>query len=312
MPQSRAGPHRTRAVEGATHKSVNKKRGLGRGLDALLGDSGAEDRSAFAQQADRGTVSGFANLAVDEIFRSRYQARQDIAEEGIEKMAASIKTQGLIQPIVVRPRADGGYELIAGERRWRAAQLAGLDHVPAVVKDVDDHEALAMGLIENIQREDLNPLEEAFALHRLADEFEMTQQQVADAVGKSRTAVTNLLRLLNLSGVAREFLQSGALEMGHARALLTLSSADQERVARLVVSRGLSVRQTEAFVRRIQTDGPSTTIASIDPDTRRLERELSEKLGAAVAISHNAKGKGRLVIKYTSLDELEGILRHLR
>jgi ParB family transcriptional regulator, chromosome partitioning protein len=237
-------------------------------------------------------------------------------------LAASIRTQGLMQPIVVRPRPQGGYELIAGERRWRAARLAGLQRIAAVIRSVSDEQASAMALIENIQREDLNPLEEAAALARLRDEFELTQQQVANAVGKSREAVANLLRLLNLSPPVRDALQSGAIEMGHARALVTLDPLDQERLAQQIASRGLSVRQTEALVRQHQQRGRggggrgggarSGSAATEDVDIARLERELSERIGAPVAIHQTRAGRGQLVIGFTSLDELDGILSHLR
>jgi ParB family chromosome partitioning protein len=219
-----------------------------------------------------------------------------------------------MQPVVLRPRAQGGYELIAGERRWRAAQIAGLARIPAVVRDVTDEQASAMALIENIQREDLNPLEEAHALERLKDEFGLTQQQVADAVGKSRVAVTNLLRLLNLTAPVRDMLLAGEIEMGHARALLPLSPLDQERLARVVATKQLSVRATEALVRSRQQPVPARPAArQKDADTARLERELSDKVGAPVSIDSNASGRGgRLVISYTSLDELDGILAHLK
>ena len=289
-----------------------KTRGLGRGLDALLGDSLPDANVGGRLDPDQ---PGIASVAVDDVFPGRFQPRQGISDESLEELAASIEAQGLMQPIVVRPRIDGGYELIAGERRWRAAQKAGLERIPVVVKDVDDHRALAMALIENIQREDLNPLEEACALQQLVEEFDMTHQDVANTVGKSRTTVTNLLRLLNLVNPVRELVRSGNLEMGNARALLGLPENEQERVARIVVSRGLSVRQTEALVRRLTkapNQGLSRRVEAVDPDTRALERELSDTLGAPVAIAHSARGRGKLVIRYTTLDELEGILRHLR
>ena len=256
---------------------------------------------------------GFEEVGVHEVYRSPHQPRVDIPEEGIEELAASIESQGLMQPIVVRPRPAGGYELIAGERRWRAAQRAGLDSIPAIVREVDDREAMAMALIENIQRESLTPLEEAFGLRRLLEEFDMTHEEVATAVGKSRPAVSNLLRLLDLGDVARELLQSGAIEMGHARALLPLDEMTQAQIARLAAEKGLSVRQTEELSRRAQA-GPTAAPPSAprDADTLRLERELSDRLGAPVAISHTAKGKGRVVISYTTLDELDGILERLR
>ena len=289
---------------------MSRKR-LGRGLDALLsGDAGGQRPDTAAEQGE---------LAIVDVVRGRYQPRREFAEDALQELAASIKAQGLMQPIVVRPRPQGGYELIAGERRWRAAQMAGLVRIPAVIKDVSDEQASAMALIENIQREDLNPLEEAFALQRLKDEFELTQQQVADAVGKSRVAVTNLLRLLNLSPPVRDMLQTGALEMGHARALLSLTSIEQERLALDVATRQLSVRQTEALVRqRLERlaggngAGRAPPRPLRDPDTARLEQELSERIGAPVRIAHTASGRGQVVIDYTTLDELQGILKHLR
>lgn len=288
------------------------KRRLGRGLDALLaGDTEASPESP----------ADLNELPLDQVVRGRYQPRREFDEQSLEELAASIRAQGVMQPVVVRRRPQGGYELIAGERRWRAAQLAGLTNIPAMIKDVSDEQASAMALIENIQREDLNPLEEAFALQRLKDEFQLTQQQVADAVGKSRVAVTNLLRLLNLVPPVRQLLQSGDIEMGHARALLSLSPADQESLAREVAARHLSVRQTEALVRQHQNRSQDTERSPTggrsgksgkDQDTRRLEQELSERIGAPVSISHGAAGRGQVVIAYTNLDELQGILKHLR
>ncbi len=288
------------------------KRRLGRGLDALLaGDTEASPESP----------ADLNELPLDQVVRGRYQPRREFDEQSLEELAASIRAQGVMQPVVVRRRPQGGYELIAGERRWRAAQLAGLTNIPAMIKDVSDEQASAMALIENIQREDLNPLEEAFALQRLKDEFQLTQQQVADAVGKSRVAVTNLLRLLNLVPPVRQLLQSGDIEMGHARALLSLSPADQESLAGEVAARHLSVRQTEALVRQHQNRSQDTERSPTggrygksgkDQDTRRLEQELSERIGAPVSISHGAAGRGQVVIAYTNLDELQGILKHLR
>ena len=287
-----------------------KKRGLGRGLDALLGASSDTDAAV-----ERAPSASLGEIPIDDIHPGQYQPRRSIRDEGIAELAASIRAQGVMQPIVLRHRAVGGYEIIAGERRWRAAQLAGLDRIPAVVKDVSDERAVAMALIENIQREDLNPLEEALALQRLSEEFHLTQQQAADAVGKSRVAVTNLLRLLNLAPPVREMLAAGELEMGHARALLSLSALEQEQAARLVVARGLSVRQTEALVRQKTRPSPLTPIAATrrkDPDTERLEVELSERVGAPVAINYDGKSNGTLVIRYSTLDELEGILTHIK
>ena len=233
-------------------------------------------------------------------------------QEALEELAASIRNQGVMQPIVVRPISADKYEIIAGERRWRATQMAELDTIPAIVKPVGDEAAIAMSLIENIQRENLNPIEEAMALKRLQDEFELTQQQVADAVGKSRVTVTNLIRLIGLHIDVRRMLEHGDLEMGHARALLSLDDLKQPEIARTVVGRGLSVRQTEALVRRLQA-GADTSKANkaIDPDIKNLEENLADKLGAKVLIQHSAKGKGKLVVKYNSLDELDGILSHI-
>jgi len=294
---------------------VSRKR-LGRGLDALLSSVG--DSARDEATVDSGTTN-LSELTVGDIVRGRYQPRREFDQTSLEELAASIRAQGVMQPVVVRPRPQGGYELVAGERRWRAAQLAGLTKIPAVVRDVSDEQASAMALIENIQREDLNPLEEAQALDRLRSEFSLTQQQVADAVGKSRVAVTNLLRLLNLAPAVRELLGSGAIEMGHARALLSLESLEQERVARDVAAKQLSVRETEALVRRLLERSGARAKPAVaakmtrkDADTVRLERELSEKLGAEVVISHDAGGRGRLVIGYGSLEQLEGILDHLK
>ncbi len=289
-----------------------KKRGLGRGLDALLGSS--EPASNEIAESDAGATN-LAEVAVDQVHPGQYQPRRTIRDEGIAELAASIKAQGVMQPIVLRHRAMGGYEIIAGERRWRASQLAGLERIPAVIKDVSDERAVAMALIENIQREDLNPLEQALALQRLSEEFHLTQQQAADAVGKSRVAVTNLLRLLNLAPPVREMLSEGELEMGHARALLSLAPLEQEQAARQVVAKGLSVRQTEALVRQRTRPAPLTPFAAVrrkDPDTERLEVELSERIGAPVSINFDGKSTGSLVIRYSTVDELEGILTHLR
>ena len=286
---------------------MTRKRGLGRGLGALLGDSEPVDLNKPQQPALTRD-----EIPLDQIYRGAHQPRRSIADDSLEELAASIKAQGIMQPIVVRPRPTSGYEIIAGERRWRACQIAGLDRIPVVIKDVADDRAVAMALIENIQREDLNPLEEANALLRLQEEFHLTQQQVADAVGKSRVAVTNLLRLLNLMPGVREMLEQGELEMGHARALLPLPEFEQESTARQVVSRQLSVRQTEALVRSLLKPADSRAGAPRDPDVARLELELSERIGAPVAIRQRRKGGGELVIRYTSVAELDGILDHLK
>ena len=294
---------------------MSRKR-LGRGLDALLsGDVVSvlkDDNKAASVAVDGRQHASVDGLAIESIVRGRYQPRLDFNEEALAELADSIKAQGVMQPVVVRPRAQGGYELVAGERRWRAAKLAGLSHIPAVVRDVTDEQASAMALIENIQREDLNPLEEAGALQRLKEEFGLTQQQVANAVGKSRVAVTNLLRLLNLATPVRDMLLAGSIEMGHARALLSLDTIGQERIANEVATRQLSVRQTEALVRHIQAGKPTASRTVVkDADTRRLEQDITEKIGAPVTITFNAKGKGQLVIRYTNLDELDGILKHI-
>ena len=283
-----------------------KKSGLGRGLDALLPD----DVTTLARQPGDSAPAP-TELPVDRLYRGRYQPRRTIHAEGIEELAQSIRAQGVIEPVIVRPRPAGGYEIIAGERRWRAAQRAGLDAVPAIVRDVDDRQAVAMALIENVQREDLGPLEEATALKRLLDEHELTHEALAAAVGKSRAAVTNSLRLLRLAPGVRERLDAGALEMGHARALLPLPEADQETVARRVVVGALSVRQTEALVKRVLRQEPVPPARSPDANTKRLERNLSTRIGAPVSIVNQKGGRGRIVIRYGSLDELDGILERM-
>ncbi|MDT3719643.1 ParB/RepB/Spo0J family partition protein [Pseudomonas oryzihabitans] len=287
-----------------------KKRGLGRGLDALLGGASVK---VLQEQAAAAPVSELQSLPLDIIQRGKYQPRRHMDPVALEELANSIRAQGLMQPIVVRAIGEGRYEIIAGERRWRASQQAGLDHIPALVRDVPDQVAIALALIENIQRQNLNPLEEAMALQRLQDEFELTQAQVAEAVGKSRSGVTNLLRLLALAEDAKELLAKGELEMGHARALLGLPKARQAEGARHVVARGLTVRQTEALVRQwLSGAEPVEKAPAVDPDISRLEQRLAERLGASVQIRHGEKGKGQLVIRYTSLDELQGVLAHIR
>ena len=287
-----------------------KKRGLGRGLDALLGGSTAATLEEEAVKVDSRELQ---HLPLDLIQRGKYQPRRDMDPQALEELALSIKAQGVMQPIVVRPIDGGRYEIIAGERRWRATQQAGLDKIPAMVREVPDEAAIAMALIENIQREDLNPIEEAVALQRLQQEFELTQQQVADAVGKSRVTITNLLRLIALPEEIKTLLAHGDLEMGHARALLGLPLEQQVEGARHVVARGLTVRQTEALVRQwLNSKDKPAEKAKADPDINRLEQRLAEKLGAPVQIKHGAKGKGQLVIRYSSLDELQGVLAHIR
>jgi len=298
---------------------------LGRGLDALLSErsvspaaepADASREANTAKQSQAGPASAEAGIAVAAIHPSPYQPRHHFDPDALQELADSIKSKGLLQPVVVRARAQGGFELIAGERRWRAAQLAGIETIPAVVRTVSDEEASALALIENMQREDLNALEEAMGLARLRDEFELTQQQIADAVGKSRVAIANLLRLMNLGSMTKGMLQRGALEMGHARALLGLDGIVQDQTAQRVVDEGLSVRQTESLVRKLSQGGGSNprkapTAGNKDPDTVRLEQKLSDTIGAPVSIKHSPQGKGELTIRYSTLDELDGVLRHL-
>lgn len=318
---------------------MTKRRGLGRGLDALLAGSNQPVPTAVdatqttqtgraAPEVDAASIpppetqraggeladGDLATIAVEQIFRSSYQPRRHFDEDALADLAQSIRSQGLMQPLVLRRRAAGGYEIVAGERRWRAAQLAQLQKVPALIREVDDEQAMAMALIENIQREDLNPLEESQALQRLKDDYELTQQQLADTVGKSRVAVANSLRLLKLAPAARTLLENGDIEMGHARALLGLEAADQDALAREVADRGLSVRQIELRVRQLQggRGKPAKHARIKDADTRLLEQQLSEKIGAPVSIDADSKGRGRLTISYTSLSELDGVLSHLR
>ncbi|MEQ8659815.1 MAG: ParB/RepB/Spo0J family partition protein [Gammaproteobacteria bacterium] len=290
---------------------TSKKRGLGRGLDALLG-IGAEQVTIEEANGDQLKL-----VPVDLIQRGQYQPRMDIDNETLQDLAESIRAQGVVQPVVIRPLGDAGrYELIAGERRWRAAQLAGLGAIPAIIKRVADADAMSIALIENIQREQLNPLEEAMALDRLVREFDMTHQQVAEAVGRSRAGVSNLMRLLELEPATRELVEKRQLEMGHARALLGLAGDEQVTSARHIVQHGLSVREAEALVRRLRDGGAESkkarTATRGDPDIMRLEQSLAEKLGANVAIRHGSGGRGTLTIRYTSLDELDGILAHIK
>ena len=277
-----------------------KQKGLGRGLDALL----AANNTPEAQRQD--------TLAVSFLQPGKYQPRTRMDPGSLEELAASIKAQGLIQPISVRPVSGGRYEIIAGERRWRAAQIAGLAEVPVLIRDIPDDAALAMSLIENIQREDLNPLEEAAGIQRLIDEFEMTHQQAADAVGRSRPAASNLLRLLHLAKPAQDMLMAGDIEMGHARALLPLSKSEQGRLASMVVEKGFSVRETERLVaRELSPPVKKSGEKKPDRDLLRLEEDLSDRLGASVKISANRKGGGSLAIRFGSLDQLDGLLARL-
>ena len=293
----------------------SRHRSLGRGLDALL----SMPPAGMAGEKPSSDEGEFRLLPVDLLQRGKFQPRMDMRSESLEELSDSIQAQGIVQPIVVRPvdavHGEARYEIIAGERRWRAAQLAGLQEIPAIIRDVADDAAVAMSLIENIQRENLNPLEEARALERLISEFDMTHQKAAEAVGRSRAAVTNLLRLLTLSDEVKALVEGRQLEMGHARALLGLTNEQvQATTARTVVARGFSVRQTESLVKRVSKSGGKKKPGSgqRDPDICRLETDLGEKLGASVRLQHQTSGKGKLSISYNSLDELEGILRHIR
>lgn len=293
---------------------VAKKRGLGRGLDALLSDVAAQD-SPYAEQADARQAADnqgdLRQMPLDDIQRGRYQPRRDIEPQALEELANSIRAQGVMQPIVVRPVAEGRYEIIAGERRWRAAQMAGLNTIPVIIRDVPDEAAIAMALIENIQRENLNPIEEAIALHRLQTEFELTQQQVADAVGKSRSTITNLLRLMNLTDEVKKMLEYGDIEMGHARALLALEGLVQIKAADEVVARGLSVRETELLVKRFQqpADTEEKPVRQPDEQLQQLAGELSQRFSVPVKIDATASGKGKISINFKSRDELDAILQ---
>lgn len=303
-----------------------KKRGLGSGLDTLLGVS-REIEEAQTEAAEISATQGkteakkgnLLELPVDKIQRGQYQPRRYFDEDALNELAASIKEQGLLQPIVVRTLAggkgkDANYEIIAGERRWRASQIAGLHEIPVLVKELDDEATIAVALIENLQREDLNPMEEAYALSRLKEEFDLTHDQVAKAVGKSRSTVTNFLRLTALAEPVRLMVENTDLEMGHARALLSLDEGQQVDAAKQIVEKAMSVRQAEALVRGFGKAGSKPTKAAAQPDAdiQRLEQQLSEKIGAAANIQHKANGKGKLTISYNSSDELEGILSHFK
>jgi ParB family transcriptional regulator, chromosome partitioning protein len=277
-----------------------KLKGLGRGLDALLG------------VAEAGTQETLRNVAIDAIRRGKFQPRTRMDEDSLGLLAGSIKSQGMMQPVLVRPTGAGQYEIIAGERRWRAAQMAGLSEIPALVRDVPDDSALLFALVENIQREDLNPLEEARGIERLITEFQMTHESAAHAVGRSRSAVSNLLRLLTLAVPVQELMMQGKLNMGHARALLAVAGVKQIELANLVAHRGLSVRETERLVRRLQNAKAPAKMTIPDRDLLRLQESLSQRLGAAVAIRARGNGAGRLVIAYSSLDQLDAILARLQ
>ncbi len=296
---------------------MSPKKRLGRGLDALL----SKPMVAISRpDSETSSEEGLKNLPVEHLQRGQYQPRVDMRQDSLEELAESIKAQGVVQPIVARPigkkKGIQRYEIVAGERRWRAAQMAGLAEIPAVVRNVPDESAIAMALIENIQRENLNPLEEARALDRLIREFDLTHAEAAKAVGRSRASVSNLLRLQELSDKVKPLLEDRQLEMGHARALLAISNATQQHnAAQQVVKKGLSVRETEKLIRRLLDDGrskPARKTPAQNADIRRLEIEVSEKLGAKVRVDHTAKGAGQVIIRYNSLDELDGILKHIQ
>ncbi|WP_246128507.1 ParB/RepB/Spo0J family partition protein [Pleionea sediminis] len=291
---------------------------LGRGLDAFISKKIAENKSSDSSSnteaaTEKDDIKGeLRKLPIEFLQPGQYQPRKIMTDEALEELAESIKAQGVIQPIVVRAVGSNKFEIIAGERRWRAAQIAKLDSVPALVKDVPDEAAIAMALIENIQREDLNAIEEATALQRLMDEFGLTHQQAADAVGKSRTTVTNLLRLLHLNEQCKTLLERGDIEMGHARSLLSLDKQQQSDIARVVVAKGLTVRETEKLVRKtlnpIKVNNP---VKEEDPHISSLEQKITDKFGAPATLQHSPKGKGKLVLSYNSLDELDGILEQM-
>ncbi len=291
-----------------------KKRGLGsgRGLSALLGQARevAQEVAAIAEgHFDDGELR---RLPLHQMQRGRYQPRREMDEDSLKELSESVRQHGVMQPIVVRRLADDRYEIIAGERRWRAAQQAGLESIPAILRDISDETSSIMALIENIQREDLNPLEQAMALQRMSQEFDLTHEKLADTVGKSRASVTNLLRLLQLQPDVRQMLENGDIDMGHARALLGLQAGAQSEAGRQVCARALSVRQTEELVRKMQQPPTQKTNEKQNPDVRRLAEGLSERLGAQVRIQYDERGRGKLTIAYSSLDELDGILAHIR
>lgn len=285
---------------------MSKKSSLGLGLSELL--SGVKNTSVNLREKDN---SSLKYLAIDLLKPGKYQPRREMNKENLAELASSIKSQGIIQPILVRPTGKGNYEIIAGERRWRAAQLANLHEVPVVMKELPDRQAIALSLIENIQREDLNAIDAAISLQRLIDEFDVTHEEAASTIGKSRTAVTNLLRLLSLPAEIKNMVEQSLLEMGHARALLALESSKQLFAAKIIINKKLSVRASENLVNRLKQ--PPTKIHKVvDPNTKQLQKELTEKLSAKVSIQHTKHGKGKVIINYNSLDELDGILRHIK
>jgi len=285
-----------------------KKRGLGKGLDALLSNSHAASKKHTDEMAVIDKNEELIHLDLDLLQPGKYQPRKDMSPEALEELAHSIRNQGIIQPIVVRQVNDTQYEIIAGERRWRASQLAGIDKIPCIVKQVPDEAAIAIALIENIQREDLNAMEEAIALQRLMQEFELTHQQVADVVGKSRASVSNLLRLNGLNEPVKRLLEYGDIDMGHARALLAIEGEEQTNLARLVAAKELTVRETERLINQTLNPPKQAETTTKDQDVCRLEQQLIERLGAKVSIAHSSKGTGKIVINYQNLAELDGIL----
>ena len=288
-----------------TRKKTTQKRGLGRGLDALLG---TKPKDVISNNQD----ANLTELDVDLIQPGKFQPRTKMDMMKLRELADSIKAQGMVQPVIVRSIGKNSYEIIAGERRWRAAQIAELSKIPVVVQDVDDRQTIAMALIENIQREDLSPLEEAIALQRLIDEFELTHKQAGEAVGRSRAAVSNLLRLLDLHRDVKKLLEDGQLEMGHARALLALDKGLQLKAAKEIIKKAMSVRLTEKFLKTFGEVAKTIEKPTVDKDIQRLETELTEKLCSEVKIQHNNKGKGKLIINYHSVDELDGILARIK
>lgn len=284
-----------------------KLKGLGRGLDALLG---GDDLAAAATTAAPSDTQ--REISVDQLQPGKYQPRSRMDQEALKELAESIKTQGVIQPILVRPQADGKFEIVAGERRWRAARMAGLQAVPVVVRDIPDHQALAVALIENIQREDLNPLEQAQGIQRLTNEFGLTHQAAAEALGRSRTAITNLLRLLELAPPVRDLLAEGKLDMGHARALLALPALRQVELANEIAAKGLSVREVEKRVGELVARPKPRMPRTVDRDVERLQEELAQKLGTAVQLKQKGKGRGLLIVEYRSLDQLDVLIDKLR
>lgn len=291
--------------------SAKKRPSLGRGLGELLSNStfSAESKVAVAEQ--EGEM--LQQLSLDQIHAGKYQPRRDMNVAALEELASSIKEQGILQPIVVRPLSNKRYEIIAGERRWRAAQIAELDKIPVIVRNFSDQQTMAVALIENMQREDLNPMEEAIAIQRLIDECALTHQQVAESLGKSRSSVSNLLRLMSLHSDVKTLLEQGKLELGHAKVLLALNGGQQLKAANVVVAQRLSVRETETLVERMQSPANQLQVPkAMDPDVLRLQNDLSDKLSAAVKIQHTGSGRGKLLISYNNLDELEGILQHIQ